>query len=63
MMRRPRLTRQRYRTLCSALAYLRAEAEALDDDGDSAEARELYRQVDSASEWLNKTADIAGVDF
>jgi hypothetical protein len=62
MMRRPRLTAQRYGTLCSALAYLRAHADDMGISGDTAQARELYRQIESATEWLNKTAEIAGVD-
>ena len=62
MMRRPRLTAQRYRTLRSALAYLEGHAEDMEISGATAEARELFRQIESASEWLYKTAGIAGVD-
>jgi hypothetical protein len=63
MMRRPRLTRQRYHTLCSALEYLQSHAEDMEISGDTAQARELFRQIESASEWLYKTAGIAGVDL
>lgn len=61
-MRRPRLTAQRYQTLRSALAYLEAHAEAMDVDGDTAEARKLYKQVESATEWLYKTAELSDVE-
>lgn len=60
MSKRPRFTQQRWDTLVSALSYLEAHAEDLEYNGDPASARELQRQIDSASDWVAAMAEASG---
>jgi hypothetical protein len=62
MSKRPRFTQQRWATLCSALAYLEGHAEDIAISGDEASARELQRQIDSASDWVNAMAEESGFE-
>jgi len=63
MSKRPRFTQQRWVTLRSALAYLEAHAEEMEITGDLASARELQRQIDSASDWVNAMAEASGFEL
>jgi len=62
MSRRPRFTQQRWATLRTALAYLEAHAEDMEISGDLASARELQRQIDSASDWVNAMAQLSELE-
>ena len=62
MSKRPRFTQQRCATLRSALTYLELHAEDMENLGDLESARELQRQIDSASDWVNAMAEASGFE-
>lgn len=59
-MSRPRLTKQRYDTLISAMAYWETVIQDMEIDGDTSETRQLRREYDSAMEWLWATKNSRG---
>lgn len=60
-MSKPRLTKQRYSTLVSAMAYWETEIEDMETDGETSETRQLRREFDSAMAWLYATKQQSGV--
>lgn len=61
-MSRPRLTKQRYDTLICAMAFWETYIEDMEVEGDqTAEARQLRREFNSAMEWLWATKQQSGV--
>lgn len=51
-MSRPRLTKQRYSAIISAMAYWETVIQDMEFDGDTSETRQLRREYESAMEWL-----------
>lgn len=60
-MSRPRLTRQRYGTLISAMACWDTLIQDMEIDGETSETRQLRREYDSAMKWLWATKEQSGV--